>query len=319
MFIQSLLVLSLFAASAATTATTTRSCKLHHMENLIAFGDSYTDESRLGYFFANNKAPPPGEMTPESNQTSGGGKTWGRVVADSTGAKLYDYAVGGAMCSNNITSHYLNNAVGVFPSVLDYEIPAFKTDLGYPKLYPNRRCDNTVYALWIGTNDLGKDGFLGDQNVQGTSIPDFINCAWKTFDEIYKTGGRHFVLFNEAPLELSPMYAAPENGGTRNNNYWRNKTSYNMTEIQYKMFEYTMSVNMMYDYGAAFEAVIKNRWPGASLTVFNAHQLILDIHANPTAYLTPPATIIGSYVTCDETNCSTSKNNLSSFLWYVYV
>ncbi|KAK3182210.1 hypothetical protein K4F52_006579 [Lecanicillium sp. MT-2017a] len=286
------------------------------MQNLITFGDSYTDESRLSYFFAHSEAPPLGQMTPESNQTSGGGKTWPRVVADLTGASLFDYAVGGAMCSNNITSHYFDQIQGPFPSVIDYEIPTFKADLAYPNLYPDRRTDNTVYSLWIGTNDLGADGFLTDKNVAGTSIPDFVGCAWTTFDEIYKTGGRQFVLFNEAPLQLSPMYAAPENGGTRNNNYWGNKTSYNMTEIEQKMFQYASSVNALYVYGAAFEFVVKKRWAGATFTVFDAHELLLDIRADPTAYLSPPATVIGSYVTCDGNNCSTSENPLSSFLWY---
>lgn len=90
----------------------------------------------------------------------------GRVVAESTGARYYDYAVGGAMCSDAITSHDLDSIHGPFPSIYDYEIPTFKADLAYPNLFPNRRADNTIYALWIGTNDLGIDGFLGDKMPQ---------------------------------------------------------------------------------------------------------------------------------------------------------
>lgn len=274
------------------------------------FGDSYTDESRLAYFFANSKAPPLGQMTAESNQTSGGGKVWGRVIADTTGARLYDYAVGGAMCSNNVTSHWMEQIKGPFPSVLDYEIPTFKADLAYKDLYPDRKCSNTVYSLWIGTNDLGIDGILGDKNVAGTSLPDYVDCAWTTFDRIYETGGRHFVLLNNAPLELSPMYAAPENGGTRNNGYWPNKVDYNMTEYQYKMFEYTMGTNRMFDDGATINSILKKRWPGASLAVFNVHQLIKDIHANPKAYLTEPYEVTKCF-----TDDQAAGHPLSSYLW----
>lgn len=290
---------------------------LRSMENLVTFGDSYTDETRLQYFFQHGHAPPLGSMTPESNQTSGGGKAWGRVVADGTGARYYDYAVGGAMCSDAITSHYLDSIHGPFPSIHDYEIPTFKADLAYPKLFQNRRADNTIYTLWIGTNDLGIDGFLGDKNAPNTSLVNFVDCAWTTFDRLYRLGGRHFVLFNQAPLELSPMYASPENGGTEDNNYWRNKSSYNMTEIQYKMFEYASAVNELYRYGAAYEFLLRSRWPAATLTIFDVHGLIRDIHASPEQYLSPPATTVGSYVTCNATACSTSEDLLSSFLWYL--
>lgn len=321
MFLQ--LPLLATAASAAATAVASASAAAtagtgwfpHHgqraMDNLVMFGDSYTDESRLAYFFQHSAPPPLGQMTPESNQTSGGGKVWGRVVADKTGARLYDYAVGGAMCSDNITSHWMEQIHGPFPSVLDYEVPTFEADLAYKDLYPDRTSSNTVYTLWIGTNDLGIDGFLGDKNVRGTSLPDYVDCTWTTFDRIYKTGGRRFVLLNNAPLELSPMYAAPENGGTGNNGYWPDKVNYNMTEYQYKMYEYTMATNRLFKDGMALNFLLKNRWPGASLAYFDVHQLIKDIHANPKDYLTAPYEVTKAYTDAG------SGFPLSGFLWYV--
>lgn len=117
------------------------------MENLMTFGDSYTNETRLQYFFQHGHAPPLGSTTPKSNQTSGGGKTWGRVVAAGTGAQYHDYAVGGAMRSDAITSHYLDPIHGPFSSIHDYEIPTFKADLAYQRLFPNRRADNKIYTL----------------------------------------------------------------------------------------------------------------------------------------------------------------------------
>lgn len=90
-----------------------------------------------------------------------------------------------------------------------------------------------------------------------------------------------------------------------------------MTEIQYKMFEYTSAVNELYRYGAAYEFLVRHRWPAATLTVFDVHGLIRDIHASPQQYLSPPATTVGSYVTCNATSCSTSANSLSIFLWYL--
>lgn len=297
---------------------TAQAWHVSQMKNLVTFGDSYTDESRLGYFMNHGHGPPPGELTPESNQTSGGGYSWGRVAANNTGAKYYDYAVAGAMCANNITSHYFDLIKSLMPSILDYEIPTFEADLAFPKLYPDRHPDNTVYAVWIGTNDLGVDGFLTDRNVAGTSIPTFVDCIWNTFDRIYKTGGRRFVLLNTAPLEKSPMYASPANGGTGDNQYWQNKTQYNMTEAQYKIFEYTSSVNALIEQGIPFQVLVKKQWPGVTFSLFDVHSLILDIRAAPEHYLTAPFNVTWPYRSCNpSTGCQQSSLPLSNFLWYV--
>jgi hypothetical protein len=85
--------------------------------SLITFGDSYTDENRLLYFFLQgNTPPPPGTLLPENYLAPSGGRTWPRYVVQYTGEEiegnfvpgleLYNYAVGGAVCSNDITPRY---------------------------------------------------------------------------------------------------------------------------------------------------------------------------------------------------------------------
>jgi hypothetical protein len=191
---------------------------------------SYTDESRLSYFFSHNgSAPPPGLLLPESNFTAGGGITWDRWVSNYTGAKLYDYAVSGAVCSNDIIYRSLSPIIPTFPDVV-YEINAFEADIAYVNastgkntLYTDRRSDNTVYSMWIGTNDLGNGAFLTDSSLHETVIPDYIDCIYDKFDSIYKAGGRFFVLMNTAPLQLSPLYGLPDAGGLAVSHYWTDK------------------------------------------------------------------------------------------------
>lgn len=302
----------------ATAAAAASVSGLRKLSNLVTFGDSYTDEGRLNYIFNHNALPPPGQLLPVNNQTSVGGYAWPRLVAQKTGAKLYDYAVAGGMCSNNVTQHYLGNINGPFPSILDYEVPAFKTDLGYKGLYPDRRADNTVYALWIGTNDLGIDGFLGEEQVQGATITDFVECVWKAFDGVYKLGGRQFVLLNVLPLQLSPMYASIPNGGAGNNEYWGNKESFNTTETQYKMEEYLTSANTMFATGAPYNLLIKKRWSGATVSLLDVHSLLLDLRANPSKYYTEPVNITSSWRGCGDSGCYQSTEPQSNFVWYVY-
>ncbi|KAI8946093.1 carbohydrate esterase family 16 protein [Xylaria longipes] len=286
------------------------------VQNLIVFGDSYTDEGRLQYFLSSGGAvPPPGTVIPTSNATAGGGNSWPYYASQKLGATTYNYAVAGATCSNEIVYRYLESINGPYPSVVDYEVPAFKADVEYASTNPNttflrnRTPENTVYTLWIGTNDLGNGGFLLDQQVPEKTISDYIECLWSSFDGIYSTGGRRFALFTQAPLQLTPVYAAIENGGSGDVNYWQNKTAYNTTEYAGKILEYTTTVNTVYDYGVPFQLLIQKRWPGASFIVFDTHQIILDIYNAPEKYLEAPANVTGYYA-------SGSQNPLSSFLWY---
>lgn len=85
----------------------------------------------------------------------------------------------------------------------------------------------TVYSNWVGTNDLGNDGFLLGGQPSGTNITTFIECNWRMLDNLYCNGGRYFVILNQAPLQHVTLYAAMSENGVGNNHYWQNKVSLN--------------------------------------------------------------------------------------------
>ncbi|KAI1453220.1 carbohydrate esterase family 16 protein [Annulohypoxylon moriforme] len=292
------------------------------IDNLIVFGDSYTDEGRLTYFLAHDYNPPPtGLYIPESNLTSSGGPSWPQFASKKLGATTYNYAVRGAVCTNIFP--------GILPTVDDYEVPAFLADVAYVNsttgtntLYTSRTPDNTVYALWIGANDLGVNAFLTDSQPAGETLDAFIDCIWPTFDNIYSAGGRRFILFNEAPLNYAPLYRSLEHGGAGNVPRWPDKESYNTTEYEQKVLEYVTLTNTIFDYGSPFQLLVKKKWPNASFSIFDVHQLISDIYNSPSNYLDAPANATGFYAECPGTlqlgtsGCEVSSNPLSSFLWY---
>lgn len=290
-------------------ATATPQC----MDNLVTFGDSYTDEGRFNYFLKHLSPPPIGEMLPPSNNTRSGGASWGRIVANATGARYYNYAVSGAMCTNRIDMRYVREINAPFPSVLEYEIETFEKDISFEKLYPDRRADNTVYALWIGTNDLGIAGFLTDTQRKDTTLSTFVDCAWETFDHVYKAGGRRFVLLNEMPLEHAPLYTTPYTG-LGNYKYYKDKSVYNITEYTNKVREYTTSANTMFDYGVPFQLKLQGRWPGASFSVFDVHSLVEDVLASPTEYLGDHANVTAPYRICLD-KCEDNKGDRRDFMW----
>ncbi|KUI63757.1 GDSL esterase/lipase EXL6 [Cytospora mali] len=301
-------------------ATTGASCASKPFENFVTFGDSYTDNGRLSYYAENDDKPPPaGVLQQQLNVTASGGYAWGQFVQQYTGVAYFDYAVSGATCSNEIISRYLAAIDELFPSVVDDELPSFVADVQVQALYSNRTSENTVYALWIGTNDLGYGAFSTDSQAPGTNITTYIDCIWSVFDAIYSTGGRRFVLLNNAPLQLTPLYASQSNGGIGSSRYWVNKTLYNETEYEYKILEYTQLVNRLFDYGVPFELLVKARWPGATFDIFDVHSLLTDIYENPSAYLDEPVNVTGYFRHCDPLNtsdCVDEPNSLDTFLWF---
>ncbi|KAK3115103.1 hypothetical protein LTR53_005880 [Teratosphaeriaceae sp. CCFEE 6253] len=178
--------------------------------------------------------------------------------------------------------------------------------------------DATVYAIWIGTNDLGYSAFIEDEQVAGTNITTYVDCVYDQLSRVYANGGRNFVLMNVAPLNLAPEYGVEGLGGAGPNQYWQNKTG-NITEISGRMLESVVTVNEIYDYRTPYDVVLANKYPGASFAVFNVHDLMQDIHDNPAAYLngTAPLNVTSTVNQCNVTggDCVASTSP-DSFLWY---
>ncbi|EER36829.1 GDSL lipase/acylhydrolase [Histoplasma capsulatum H143] len=295
--------------------------KLRHMDQLVTFGNSYTDESRLLYFVLNQEAPPIGWIAPENDVTSSGGRIWARYVSDYTGAELYNYAVSGATCSNCITPRYFGLINGNFPSVDQYEIPTFLADANYrdpqtgqPVLTLTR--SNTVYAIWIGTNDLGNGAFIDDAQVAGKTLLDYVECIFRSIERLYDYGARYFVLMNVPPLDLLPLYALPEMGGVETSTFWPDKPA-NSTEVSCRMKQTVVAVNEIIR--LKMEGSMRHRYKGASVALFDTHSLLTNIYDHPAQYFngTEPPNVQSWVKQCDAQgqNC-VEQPSRDSFMWY---
>jgi hypothetical protein len=174
--------------------------------------------------------------------------------------------------------------------VLEYEVPAFLADIPATQvnitpsapLYPagSLAASSAVYALWIGTNDLGIWAFLTDSQVPGKVLADYTSCVYAVFDQLYAAGGWVFVLMNTVPLELAPLYANDTLHGVGDNQYWPEKWT-NHTQVAEAMREATTSVNQILAFQTPFELLVANRYPGAHFAIFDTYSLVSDI-------ITPP-------------------------------
>ncbi|KAK5169906.1 uncharacterized protein LTR77_005884 [Saxophila tyrrhenica] len=296
-------------------ATTSSPWRLSTSNRLVTFGDSYTDESRLQYMIDHDgKVPPLGTQLPESPLL----RNWARRVAVNTGIELRNYAVSGAVCSNHITPRPFPPIRGNFPSVLEYEIPAY---LEESLAAGEEGAVSTVFALMVGTNDLGNIGFVTDSQVDGKVLRDYTRCLFEAFDQLYASGARSFLLFNTAPLHLAPQFADDDHGGQEATQYWPDKPS-NRTQIARKMEQQTTSVNEILRFQVSYEMLVAGRYPGAHIALFDTWQLLTEIYTNPTAYLngSMPAKVSDYEHHCDVSgeNCAYEYNHTSpdSFMWW---
>jgi len=173
--------------------------------------------------------------------------------------------------------------------------------------------------MWIGTNDLGNDAFLTDSQVKGKTLVDYADCVYDSFQKLYETGARYFILMNVIPLNLAPQYALPEDGGVLVDKYFHDKPA-NTTAVSYKMMEQVVTVNDIFKYRTPFELLIAKRYPGAHFAIFDVWKLFDKMYTNPSQYLngTQAPNVTGWINQCPDLtgqNC-TAKGSPDSYLWY---
>jgi len=287
-------------------------------KTLVTFGDSYTDQSRAYVFFLNNTYPPPHyqEEYPPLAFAANGGASWVRYAEIYGNLTSYNYAVSGAACSNLLTPRPGTGPPvypdANFPSVLEYEIPAYAVDWVQNSTGQTVLDADAVYSLWIGTNDVGFDSLLTGNQTAGVTIVNVTRCGIEWMEQLYAYGARKFILMNMLPLWLTPMYAVlPE----QLISYWpypHNRTFYNI-QIQ----ELVSAGNALWD--LQVPAALPNL-EGAGAAVFSAFDLFWDIYHNPAAYLNgtgAPLNVTGyAYHTNITGGDGVESSSPDSFMWF---
>jgi phospholipase/lecithinase/hemolysin len=266
-------------------------------------------------------------MIANTNQgyaTASGGLSWARYAAIYTSANLYNYAVSGAVCSNQVTPRLFAAIKAPFPDIDSYELPAFIADSNYTTANGTKfftgTPDNTVYAIWIGTNDLGNDAFLTDSQIKGKTVADYMDCVYNQISRLYANGGRYFVIMNLAPLNLLPQYALPEDGGLPATQFFPTKQGMNATAINGRMHETVAALNQVYEYRTPYEVTFNQTWDDINVASFDVNSLMTEIYHNPTKYFngTAPPNVQGVVKLCDaqtSSNC-TLADSPDSYEWY---
>jgi len=146
------------------------------IKNLVTFGDSYTDTVAV----------------------SNGGTQWPVYASGYAHVNLFPFARSGATCSNNITFR-------PFPSLFESQLPTYfnATGTGVDKR-PGKNSLNpaeTIYTLWIGTNDVGSNALLTGSDQ--ASLVDVTECMTNWVSVLYSSGARNFVIPKHDPTPTS--------------------------------------------------------------------------------------------------------------------
>ena len=112
---------------------------------------------------------------------------WPVFASEEGKFNLHNFAKSGATCSNNLTFR-------PFPPLFESQLPLYFTEKanGSLKLNPQE----TMYTLWIGTNDVGANALLTDNHAPGATLVDVVACAVNWVEVMYKSGARNFIFQN---------------------------------------------------------------------------------------------------------------------------
>lgn len=205
------------------------------------------------------------------------GRPWPSYLGQYTGARVHNYAVSGAVCSNRLTPRTIDGTNQLFPDIDTYEVPAFLADSQYT--FPNGSkfmdisLTSTVFAIMIGGNDVGAGAFLTDSQVPGKTLPNYVDCVFKQIDRLYQYGARYFLINQLGPMYLAPQYAMPDAGGLKATQYWPDKYA-NTTAASQRMLEQVATVNAVYVFRTPLEVEYQRRYPGAHFTLVNLEALV---------------------------------------------
>ncbi|KAG8696760.1 hypothetical protein FRC08_006956 [Ceratobasidium sp. 394] len=242
------------------------SCSAFSLKNLVTFGDSYTDNTMngdAGYRW-------PDHVAMYSNGT----------------VSVYDFAHSGATCSNNLTPR-------IYKPVLEAQIPEYTANVT-TKLVKNQKTTyimskdgkyvplaskDTMYSIWIGTNDVGVGALLTDP-LKDVSIVNTTACVFDWVQKLYDQGARNFLIQNMTPMWLLPMYT-PTGYDTK---YWNQP--HNQTEWSIFIAELVRAGNELQALRTKY--IAPSRFPGARFGIFDAHRLFKDMYENPQDYLVGP-------------------------------
>ncbi|KAK3400755.1 hypothetical protein B0T20DRAFT_405202 [Sordaria brevicollis] len=177
----------------APTATSTK--------YFISFGDSY---SQTGFDINGSKPSPANPLGNPAlpGWTSSGGLNWVGFLTSQLNSSLvlsYNFAYGGATTNASLVTPYA-------PEVKSFvdQVAQFSSSIASKPAYAPWTSQNSVFAVWIGVNDVGNSWWLGEAEMN-TLYKKIMDSYFGRLQVLYEAGARKFLLLGAAPIYHTPL------------------------------------------------------------------------------------------------------------------
>ncbi|RDX54918.1 hypothetical protein OH76DRAFT_849959 [Lentinus brumalis] len=243
--------------------------------NVVLFGDSYTDQSRA-HSISNGTYPGKDyqEVYPPADTAADGGFQWPFYLGLYGNYTIWNYAVGGAVCSNTLTP-----LLGV-PDVSSGQYAWFVQDHVAHNGTAHQRLlldpASFVVVMWVGTNDIGIGNFVTNDQAEDVALPDVADCQLNTLRALHALGARRFVLNSLIPLQLTKLYSNSSDPTI----YY--PSPHNGTAWHRSMYNLVHSLNRMLGDGVR---TLNEEWRGdGRVDWFDTYGFFEEMYDNPTQY-----------------------------------
>ncbi|KAJ7715260.1 GDSL lipase/esterase [Mycena metata] len=308
MFALSCLCYLLALASRARAKATTKA--------VVLFGDSYTDQSRQ-HSIANGTYPGKDyqEVFPPADTAADGGVQWPWYLGLYGNYTIWNYATGGAVCSNVLTP--LNGEPDVIGGQTDWFIQDHVSNNGTKHQKLDMDPEEFVVIIYVGTNDVGLNSFVTDNQSATLSLADLAECQFQTLRNLYALGARRFIVNSMTPLQLTRLYSTDSAPTIYYPSPPHDGVAWNK-----RIFNFVHTMNTLLKNGVA---ALSQEWKGsATVEMFDTYALFEDMHNNPTQWFNGsiPANVTGHCHQCpdptDFTQCGIGDCTLAERDSYMY-
>ncbi|KAK7455766.1 hypothetical protein VKT23_010798 [Stygiomarasmius scandens] len=289
-----------------------------NIKHVVLFGDSFTDQSRA-HSISNGSFPGKDyqEVFPPVDTAADGGVQWPWYLGLYGNYTIWNYAVGGAVCDNDLTPLF-----GV-PDVLNGQPDWFILDhitgngTSHQKLFLNP--EEFVVIIWVGTNDVGINSFVTDDQRTNVSLVDLAECQMNTLKRMHSLGARQFILNSLIPLHLTKLYSNSSDPVI----YWPEE--HDGPAWHKRMFNIVNTLNVLLRAGIRD---LNDQWAkgaGGYVEYFDAYSFFEEMYHHPAAYFNGsiPATVTNwchkcpnpfDFHSCGIGDCTETERD--SYMWW---
>jgi phospholipase/lecithinase/hemolysin len=236
---------------------------LDRLSDTHSSGDSYT---QTGF---NHTLTAPSSNNPFGNPpfpgwTSSNGPNWVGYLTTKYNASLlqtYNLAYGGATVDSALVKPWQPTVISLKGQVLDEFVPTYVPP-GVRAASPPWTSSNSLFAVWIGINDVGNSYYEG----VNATIPlnQKIFAVYRGLvDELYASGARNFVFLNVPPVDRSPLMLGQAS------------TSQEMERLDLAAFNGLIE---------EMAGAMKDQYKEVNVWVYDTHTVFGEVLDNPAAY-----------------------------------